>query len=280
MSYVGELKIFPVTLIPVRPRSDLECGGKVVLPATVLDILTSRTNNIFAPMLFKLTNPETKKFTHCGVLEFIADEGSINAPSWVLDLLDFKCGAKVKVESSVLPTATFSRFQPQCVAFLDISNPKAVLENYLRNFSCLTEGDVIPIHYNNRLYQLKVEETKPSSAVAIVECDMEVDFSPPVGYVEPERPKPPPPEPDPEDASLFRPFSGTGYRLDGKKPKEVKTDTPHEPQVVRRGIPDYNYEYGTIEFFRNNLAEPSSNTKPKTVEKDFKAFSGKGRSLD
>ena len=36
---------------------------------------------------------------------------------------------------------------------------------------------------------------KPSDAINIIECDMNVDFEAPVGYVEPERPAPPTEEP-------------------------------------------------------------------------------------
>ena len=34
-------------------------------------------------MLFKLTNKKMKRETHCGVLEFVADEGRIYIPYWV-----------------------------------------------------------------------------------------------------------------------------------------------------------------------------------------------------
>lgn len=34
-------------------------------------------------MLFKLTNEAAVKSTHCGVLEFVADEGRIYMPYWV-----------------------------------------------------------------------------------------------------------------------------------------------------------------------------------------------------
>lgn len=46
---------------------------------------------------------------------------------------------------------TFVKFQPQSVDFLEISNPRAVLETTMRHFSCLTEGDVICIPYNDRV---------------------------------------------------------------------------------------------------------------------------------
>ena len=37
-------------------------------------------------------------------------------------------------------------------------------------------------------------ETQPGGeGINVIDTDLEVDFAPPVGYVEPERPKPPPP---------------------------------------------------------------------------------------
>ena len=39
--------------------------------------------NIQYPMLFKLTNTRTQRETHCGVLEFIAEEGRVYLPYWV-----------------------------------------------------------------------------------------------------------------------------------------------------------------------------------------------------
>ncbi len=70
------------------------------------------------------------------------------------------------------------------LGFLDVTNPKAVLENALRNYACLTTGDVIAIHYNENVYEISVLETKPGNAVSIIECDMNVDFAPPLGYTE------------------------------------------------------------------------------------------------
>lgn len=86
-------------------------------------------------------------------------------------------GDFLNVESTSLPVATFSRFQPQSEDFLDITNPKAVLENGLRLFACLTTGDIIAIKYNDKVYELRVLETQPGNAVTIIECDMNVRFS-------------------------------------------------------------------------------------------------------
>lgn len=68
------------------------------------------------------------------------------------------------------------------------------LEIALRNFSALTQGDIIEIRYNDINFGLLVMETKPGGeGISVLDTDLEVDFAAPVGYVEPERPKPAPP---------------------------------------------------------------------------------------
>jgi ubiquitin fusion degradation protein 1 len=70
----------------------------------------------------------------------------------------------------------------------------ARLEQALRNFSALTQGDIIEISYNSIVFGLLVMETDPSGeGISVLDTDLSVDFAPPVGYVEPEPPKPAPP---------------------------------------------------------------------------------------
>ena len=103
-------------------------------------------------------------------------------------------GEIVNLKSASLPKGTYVKLQPHTTDFLDISNPKAVLETTLRNFSCLTVGDQITINYNNRQYFIDIVEAKPQPAISVIETDCEVDFAPPLDYVEPSRqPAPPPP---------------------------------------------------------------------------------------
>lgn len=45
-------------------------------------ISTARLHIVY-PMLFKLSNSRSGRNTHCGVLEFVADEGKIYLPYWV-----------------------------------------------------------------------------------------------------------------------------------------------------------------------------------------------------
>lgn len=100
-------------------------------------------------------------------------------------------GDLLQTKSTDLPPGKFIKLQPQDTNFLDISDPKAVLETAFRNFSCLSEGDVFTFLYNETTYEIAVLEVKPQGdkkSVSVQETDIEVDFAPPVGYQEPSRP--------------------------------------------------------------------------------------------
>jgi ubiquitin fusion degradation protein 1 len=140
-------------------------------------------------MLFRLTGNQGRT-THSGVLEFTAEEGCAYLPFWMMQNLLLEEGALVTVRNVSLPKATMIKLQPQSTDFLDISNPRAVLEHALRNFSCVTVDDVLPIPYNNKVYHLQLKEVKPSPAACIIETDCNVDFEAPVGYQEPVPQKP------------------------------------------------------------------------------------------
>jgi len=279
-----QYRCYSVCMLPGNERKDVERGGKIIMPPSSLDHLARL--NIVYPMLFKLTNKKTNRITHCGVLEFVADEGKVYLPYWMMRNLLLEEGGMLHIENATLPVATFSKFQPQSEDFLDITNPKAVLENALRNFACLTTGDLIAIDYNDKLYEFCVLETKPGKAVSIIECDMNVDFAPPVGYVEPESKmqtqeevsQPPIKESDiPIPNGSFIAFRGKGTRLDGKQKGTEVPDNALNVPPPRRGIPDYDYDLGTLRFIRTIKPEDIDNDK--TPEDNFEAFTGKGFTL-
>ena len=239
-------RCYPVSFID---KAHLEEGNKVILPPSALDRLAML--HIDYPMLFKMENKKSKKTTHCGVLEFVADEGMIYIPYWMMQNLLIEEGDIVSIRSATLPKGKFVKLQPHTKDFLDISNPKAVLERTLRNYSCLSVGDAILVPYNNKNYYIDIIEAKPEAAVSIVETDCEVDFAPPLDYVEPERqpskaptglggappslggsasgkaPAEPEPEPEPEGPMAF---AGSGRRLDGKPagPSAPRADVPRQ----------------------------------------------------
>ena len=119
------------------------------------------------------------------MLEFVADEGVAYLPYWMMENLCLQEGEIAKIRSVSLPKGSFVKLQPHSKEFLDISNPRAVLETSLRNFSCMTKGDTILVNYNNKKFYIDVKETKPGDAISIIESDCEVDFMAPLDYVPP-----------------------------------------------------------------------------------------------
>lgn len=181
-------RCYPIAMMNDRIRKDdANYGGKIFLPPSALNKLTML--NIRYPMLFELTVPDTGKITHGGVLEFIAEEGRVYLPQWMMETLEVRPGSLLQIGTTDVPQGQFVKIEPQSVDFLDISDPKAVLENVLRKFSTLTVDDIIEISYNNKIYRIKVLEVKPessSSSICVIETDLVTDFAPPVGYVEPD----------------------------------------------------------------------------------------------
>lgn len=157
-------------------------GDKILLPPSAFETLARL--QVDYPMLFRL-NAESGQTTHCGVLEFTAEEGTCYIPFWMMQNLLIQEGEVISVTNVSLPKAAMIKLKPQHVDFLEISNPKAVLEFALRNYTCVTKGDVIQIPYNNKNYQFELREVKPQDAVCIVETDCNLEFDAPVGYKEP-----------------------------------------------------------------------------------------------
>ena len=156
-------------------------GDKILLPPSAFETLARL--QVDYPMLFQLTAGD--RTTHCGVLEFTAEEGCVYIPFWMMQNLLIEEGAVLSVKNVSLPKATFVKLQPQSVDFLEISNPRAVLEHALRNYSCVTVHDIIQLPYNGKNYHFELKDVQPSPAACIIETDCNVDFDAPVGYQEP-----------------------------------------------------------------------------------------------
>ncbi|TQS37021.1 hypothetical protein Golomagni_02516 [Golovinomyces magnicellulatus] len=184
-------RCYPVVMFRGPEREDLEHGGKILMPPSALEKLTRL--HITYPMLFELINAQKDRTTHCGVLEFTAEEGKLYLPHWMMQTLLLETGDLVQIMSTDLPSASLVKLQPQSTNFLDISDPKAVLEKAFRNFATLTKGDVFSFKYNDTIYSVEALEVKPETekmGVSMLETDVSVDFAPPIGYVEPQPQRP------------------------------------------------------------------------------------------
>lgn len=159
------------------------------------------------PMLFELTctapspdaEVEATKFsriTHAGVLEFVADEGTIGLPRKVVSSLlgtttpevafrnnsdeekllhrqgnesvdetpGKKMGARPFVEGLGnvvvryvrLPKATFAKVVPETVGLSQVSELRAMLEHNMRNHATLTVGDSLSVWRRGKEFSMKV----------------------------------------------------------------------------------------------------------------------------
>lgn len=307
-------RCYPVSMMPDNIRKDdANYGGKIFLPPSALNKLTML--HIRYPMLFEILNETNQKITHSGVLEFIAEEGRAYIPSWMMNTLELQPGQLIQIASCDLPLGKFVKIEPQSVDFLDISDPKAVLENVLRGFSTMTVNDIIEINYNDTIYGIKVLETKPDSTnkgICVVETDLETDFAPPVGYEEPKyQPKASAPTNKPitpssvnkgagagtmakslnfanivadSSNSSVLSFHGSGQKLSGKETKDdekakapINVDDldPNAPPAPF-SVPDNQLFFG----FPVVLPTPESTDDDDNNERQNpNAFSGQGQSL-
>ncbi|KAI8380310.1 ubiquitin fusion degradation protein UFD1-domain-containing protein [Blakeslea trispora] len=278
-------RCFPIAMMRNGDeREGVNYGGKIILPQSALEKLSQL--NISYPMLFKLMHGAEKKHSHAGVLEFIAEEGRVYLPQWMMETLGTEPGSIIEVKNVTLPLGSFVKIQPQSTDFLDITDHRAVLEKALRNFSTLTVGDVIQINYNNKIYEIKVLEVKPDQqdhmGISIVETDLEVDFAPPVGYTEPSvKPTqtmkskmnidlPAPPQ------TQFVPFRGGGQSLRGKSRLTAEDTLDNNTQEDQQEDGPLHLPFGHLYFGFPVIPPPS---KQQEQETEQKAFKGVGQTL-
>ena len=178
------LHCYPVSAHEKESSQTLENGDKIILPETALDQLTRQ--QVDYPMLFQIRSLSNDRRTHVGVFEFTAQEGTCYVPSWIMENLGVGASEIVTIRNLTLPKAKYTKLRPLEMKFLEISNPKAVLETQLRRFSCLTKGDHIRVQYNDAEFHIEVLELKPTDAASIIETDCIVDFEAPEGYNEQE----------------------------------------------------------------------------------------------
>ncbi|PWA72108.1 ubiquitin fusion degradation protein UFD1 [Artemisia annua] len=168
-------------------KNHLEAGNKIILPPSVLDELAYRSNVVY-PMVFCIMKPDSDVHSHCGVIEFTADEGIVYMPKWMMENMKLKEGDIVDIENTSLLQGTYVKLQPHATKFTMLSDHKSLLEKAFGDFACLTTGDTIVVNHEGEKYLIDIVETKPSDhAISLFDTDCEVDFATPLDYKEPEK---------------------------------------------------------------------------------------------
>ena len=112
-------------------------------------------------MTFMISNASMGLRSYCGVLEFSAEEGMCHIPIWMMNNLCIEEGSEIILRNMNLQKGSYVKIQPHETAFIDLSNPKAILEQELTHYSVLFKGDTINIQYGGRDYAIEIKECRP-----------------------------------------------------------------------------------------------------------------------
>jgi ubiquitin fusion degradation protein 1 len=182
--FIEIYKAFPCS---VMGRDDIDLSNSIILPQTALQKLSSMKNfgDSKNPILFRILNIELNIFTHCGVAEFTAEEGTCYIPYNMFEKLCLIEGQTVNIRNIELKPGTFIKLKPHLTEFINNPNPKTILEYNLRNYFCVTEGDTISVKFGKKIYKIDIIQCKPNKAIRTLNCDIVVDFEAPKDYKEP-----------------------------------------------------------------------------------------------
>ena len=182
--FIEVYKAFPASIMG---RDDIDLSNSIILPQSALGKLSVMRNfgDTKNPILFRILNIELNIYTHCGVVEFTAEEGTCYIPSNMFERLCLMEGQQINVRNVTLQPGTFIKLQPHKTEFINNPNPKTILEYNLRNYFCVTEGDTISVKFGKNIYKIDIVQCKPNKAIRTLNCDIEVDFDPPKDYKEP-----------------------------------------------------------------------------------------------
>ena len=182
--FIEVYRAFPASIMG---RDDIDLSNSIILPQSALGKLSVMRNfgDTKNPILFRILNIELNIYTHCGVVEFTAEEGTCYIPSNMFERLCLMEGQQINVRNVILQPGTFIKLQPHKTEFINNPNPKTILEYNLRNYFCVTEGDTISVKFGKNIYKIDIVQCKPNKAIKTLNCDIEVDFDPPKDYKEP-----------------------------------------------------------------------------------------------
>ena len=193
------------------------------------------------PLYFQLTHPEYGITCVCGVEEFTGPPGCFVVPQRIMEHLLCTEGSNINIQLCHPLKGTYLKLKPQKTAFINLSDPRAILEKFLsKDYPVVSLGDTISINYLDTIYHIDITDCQPSNSVDILNTNVNLDFDAPADYVEPSKiteepvidnntqvPKPsnckiPFNDLKPENTQLnqfknamgiFVPFSGAGHKL-------------------------------------------------------------------
>ena len=165
---------YPLSFSSNAQRNTLEYSNQVILPPEMLAAQPNYTGSI---LFFTIANKEKK--INVGVYEFTDIPDVCYIPYYFMMMLGIKEGDRVQIEQMVEEPqkATAITLKPQEQAFIELNDPKVILEYHMsRLYPILTLGDVIRIYYDDIVYCLSISKLEPAGVVQTIDCDISLDF--------------------------------------------------------------------------------------------------------
>ncbi|CRG96714.1 ubiquitin fusion degradation protein 1, putative [Plasmodium gallinaceum] len=115
------------------------------------------------------------------VLDFKSKKNFIFLPTWIMKTLNLNCFDVVRLRFVKLETCISVVLQPHDKKFFELEEPKKILEEKLRYYSCLTKNSTICINHDNFIYYFDVvridsENKKNVEVASIQDTDVIFDF--------------------------------------------------------------------------------------------------------
>jgi hypothetical protein len=171
-----------------------ELGGKIILPASVLEhfLMADTEDRAVAGPMFKRARAEISsdgvymfelsvdgRRCYAGVEQFDAAPGHIIVPHWMSSFLLDPSSEKsiVEVRRVQLPKAQHLLLRPHSDDIFNAGQAqRELLEHLLSTFTVLYQGQILHLVYAGRKLVLDVVRAFPAPAVCVVNTDVSVDF--------------------------------------------------------------------------------------------------------
>ena len=183
MSYKSKLICFSYNCSsqPDHVVSQVRYSNKILLPEETLRSLMKKKYN--PPFFFKIENIDMKYGQVCGVQEFSAPPGVVHLPYHIMESIGISEGQHVEIKLASPVKGTYIKIQPHTTSFINLSNPKSLLEKVLsEKYPVLTEGHTITIEYLKKVFYVDIVKTEPAPVIDILNVNLNVDFDKPFDY--------------------------------------------------------------------------------------------------
>ena len=162
----------------------LEYGNKILLPSSMLPDLDLENGTVY----FSIMNPRNCKEIFVGVHEYNDSPGICFIPHSMIECLHLSDGEPTIVKQiKEVPLGSYIKIKPYEKAFIELSDPKAILERFIsENYPILSKGEVMIINYLDIQYHIEVMECNPDKTIQTTNCDINVDFERPLDMIEEE----------------------------------------------------------------------------------------------